>query len=95
MTHDAPHLTIDVRVRAAARREGVARDAAGGLRVAVHQAPERGKANAAVVEQLAEALGLRRGQFEIVAGRTSPRKRIRVAGLSAAELERRIAALPE
>lgn len=91
---DEPQI-LEVRVRAGARRQGVTRDAEGGLRVSVHQAPERGKANAVVVEVLAEALGVRRNQLEIVAGHTSPQKRIQIEGLSRAELALRLAALPD
>jgi uncharacterized protein (TIGR00251 family) len=50
------------------------------LKVQVTAAPERGKANEAVVEVLAEALGLPRHHVRIVAGATSPLKTVEIDG---------------
>src|SRR5215831_14537879 len=50
------------------------------LKVQVTAAPERGKANDAVIEVLAEALGISRQQLRIVAGETSPLKTIEIHG---------------
>ncbi|MBI3269171.1 MAG: DUF167 domain-containing protein [Planctomycetes bacterium] len=50
------------------------------LRVDVAAPPERGKANAELVRFLAKALGVGRGQLELVAGETSHLKRVRVHG---------------
>jgi uncharacterized protein len=50
------------------------------LKVQVTAAPERGKANDAVVEVLAAALGVSRSQVRIVAGETSPLKTVEVDG---------------
>ncbi len=41
-------------------------------------APEKGKANAAVVEVLAEALGLPKSALRIVSGETSPLKTVEI-----------------
>ncbi|MCP3936967.1 MAG: DUF167 domain-containing protein [Actinomycetia bacterium] len=48
------------------------------LQVAVSARAVDGKANAAVVNDLAKALGLRKSQVEIVAGRTAKLKLIEV-----------------
>jgi uncharacterized protein (TIGR00251 family) len=48
------------------------------LKIQVTAAPERGKANEAVVELLAQALGLPPAQIRIVAGETSPLKTIEI-----------------
>ncbi len=50
------------------------------LKVQVTAAPERGKANDAVVEVLAEALGLPPARIRIVAGQTSPLKTVEIDG---------------
>jgi uncharacterized protein (TIGR00251 family) len=50
------------------------------LKVQVTAAPERGKANAAVVEVLAAALGVSRSQVRIVSGETSPLKTVVIDG---------------
>jgi uncharacterized protein YggU (UPF0235/DUF167 family) len=63
-----------------------------GWRVAVTAPPEGGKANRAVEELLAAALGVDRGSVAVVAGHGAPRKTIEVAGLAADEVERRLAA---
>jgi uncharacterized protein (TIGR00251 family) len=60
------------------------------LRVKVAAPPERGKANAAVEELLAEVLGLPRGAVKIVSGATSARKVVEIVGLSEAEIRRRL-----
>jgi len=50
------------------------------LKVQVTAAPERGKANDAVVEVLAAALGVSRSKVRIVSGETSPLKTVEVDG---------------
>jgi hypothetical protein len=52
------------------------------LKVQVAAAPERGKANAAVIEVLAEFFGVREGQIELVGGQTQPRKTFLINGVS-------------
>jgi uncharacterized protein YggU (UPF0235/DUF167 family) len=48
------------------------------LKVAVRAAPERGRANEAVVALLAGALALPRGGVRVVAGHTAPEKIVEV-----------------
>ena len=60
------------------------------LKVRVTAPAERGKANAAVEEALAEALGVTRDSVRIVGGTASPRKVVEIAGLSEAEVHRRL-----
>ena len=50
----------------------------GTWKVKVAAVPEKGKANAALIEFLAEKLGVAKSRIHIVAGETSPHKRIRV-----------------
>jgi len=50
------------------------------LKIQVTAPPERGKANDAVVEILAEALGLPSARVRIVAGETSPLKTVEIDG---------------
>ena len=50
----------------------------GTWKVKVAAVPEKGKANLALIEFLAERLGVARSRVHIVAGETSPHKRIRV-----------------
>jgi len=52
------------------------------LKIQVAAAPERGKANAAVIEVLAEFFGVKEAQIELVSGQTQPRKTFVVNGVS-------------
>ena len=81
-----------LRVRATPR---AGRDAIGGwqegvLRVRLAAPPVEGKANEALVRLLASALGVARRDVELVAGETAREKRLRIAGLSAEEVQRRL-----
>src|ERR1043166_7077328 len=60
------------------------------LKVRVTAPAERGKANAAIEATVAEALGISRADAQIVSGTTSPRKVMEIAGLSEAEVHRRL-----
>jgi uncharacterized protein (TIGR00251 family) len=59
----------------------------GMLKMKVAAAPEKGKANKEVVAFLAERLGVRKNDIEILSGHTSPVKRIHIKGALASELE--------
>jgi hypothetical protein len=63
------------------------------LKVAVTAPPEDGKANAALVEVLREALGVKRSQVELIAGATSREKRYLIRGVTKAELGERLSRL--
>jgi uncharacterized protein YggU (UPF0235/DUF167 family) len=83
-------VILPVKAKAGARTNGVKGVHAGALKVAVTQAPERGKANQAIAELLADKLGLRRSQISLLSGETSPQKRFLVQDISAEELAARI-----
>jgi uncharacterized protein len=63
----------------------------GVLRVRVTRPPADGEANRAVVRLVAEALRIAPSQIVSLAGQSSRRKRVRIAGLSPDELARRLA----
>lgn len=50
------------------------------LKIQVTAPPERGKANQAVIDVLAESLGLTRNQIRISSGETSPLKTVEIDG---------------
>jgi uncharacterized protein (TIGR00251 family) len=77
----------------AARSELVGRHG-DGWRARVAAPPERGRANRALVELLADVLGIPRERISVVAGRASRRKVVEVDGLEPAEIERRLEAAP-
>jgi len=61
----------------------------------VNAPPEGGRANEAVVELVAELLGVKPRQVELKRGASSRSKTLEVAGLEAGEAERRLAAALE
>ena len=63
---------------------------AGALRVRVTAPPVEGEANRAVLELLAQALGVRVGALTLTHGVRGRDKRVRVAGLSLADIEARL-----
>jgi uncharacterized protein (TIGR00251 family) len=70
---------LRVRVKPGARKTAIGGAHGGALRIAVAAVAERGKANRAVVEALAEALGLPASSVTIVSGKTSQDKVVDVA----------------
>jgi uncharacterized protein YggU (UPF0235/DUF167 family) len=58
----------------------------------VAAAPERGKANEAVVDFLADTLGIPRAHVELVAGATSRDKTFALRGLDAGQAAERLEA---
>ena len=76
-------VTYTVRVTPRARQNKVQRQADGSLKVYVTAPPEDGRANEAVVETIAEWLGVKRRDVEIVHGSTSRNKVVRVTAAGA------------
>ncbi len=74
---------LDVVVHPGARRDGVVGWQGSALKVCVRAAPERGRANRAVEELLAAALGVPTSDVAVVSGATSRTKRVRVVGVGA------------
>lgn len=60
------------------------------LKIQVAAAPERGKANKAVVELLCASLGVQRSCVRVLQGATSPTKVVEIDGLSLAEIRQRL-----
>ena len=79
-------VLFPVHVTPGASRSRVTGELDGRLKIAVVAAPERSKANQAVLKLLAKALELRKSQLSIVSGTTSRRKTVEVQGLTDAEL---------
>lgn len=71
-------LRLRVKVNAGAQTESVKRMADGSYQVRTRAPATRGRANARVVELLAEHFGVDVAAVEITAGRTSPVKRVAI-----------------
>ena len=95
ITPVAGGVEIQLKVVPGASRTRVAGVLGDALKVAVAAPAEGGKANAALLAHLAEVLGVRRGDVVLVIGATASAKRVRVAGVAAGEVGRRLCAMPE
>jgi len=81
---------IDVRVVPRAGRSEVADMRDGALVIRLAAAPVDGAANAELIEVLARALHRPKRDITIVSGERSRHKRVRVAGMNAAEVVGRL-----
>lgn len=96
----AAGATIRVRLTPSSnadRLDGLATDAAGQAHVKarVRAAPEDGEANEALVELLADSLGVAKSSVRIERGATMRVKTVYVAGVSAAQMETWVAGLKD
>lgn len=83
-------IIIPIHAQPGARKNGVTGVHDGRLKLAVTQAPEKGKANGALVKLLADLLGISRSQVTLFAGETASRKKFLVSGLELSELQARL-----
>ena len=81
----SPILTLRVTPRAD-RTEVVGRRADGVIAVRVTAAPADGKANAAVIKAVADAIGTRPSGLTLVSGHTGRDKRVQIDSLTPDEL---------
>jgi len=88
-THPAGAL-LAIKVVPGASREKIVGPLGDRLKVTVRKPPEKGEANRAVCILLAEALGIRVGEIEVLRGGTRPQKDVLVRGLTPAEVRRRL-----
>lgn len=84
-------VRLRLRVSPGARRSAVVGRHGNAWKVSVSAPPERGRANHAVVELLAERLGVPRPDVRVVAGLGARDKVVELAGISLEEAERRLA----
>jgi uncharacterized protein len=74
-----PERTITAKVTAGAKTEGVEEVADGHFRVRVRPKAEKGKANARVLELLAEHFGVAKSSVVLVRGASHKEKLIRIS----------------
>ena len=90
LEESANGVLLPVQAQPKARKNGLVGIHNGRLKVAVTQAPEKGKANDALVKVLASSLGLRRSQIELVSGAISSKKTFLITDVTIPELRQRI-----
>ena len=83
MIQDHPEgCVLSVRAQPGARRNGIVGEKAGTLKVAVTAPPDQGRANKALIEVLAECLGIKKSQVELLSGQTHREKRFLIRGVT-------------
>ena len=82
--------TFAVKIHPRAKKNAITGEVGDALKVALTAPPVDGKANQACIEFFVKLLNVPRSSVTIAAGQTSRNKVIRVAGLSAAEVRRRL-----
>lgn len=88
-------VRLHVRVSPGARRTGVIGRHGDGWKIRVAAAPERGRANSALVSYLAEQFGLAVSQIRVVTGLGSRDKIVELSGIERDEAERLLASAGE
>lgn len=83
-------MRLRLRVKPGASRTRIVGPYGDRIKVEVAQAPEDGKANAALVAFLAERLGLPRERVSVVRGIVSRDKEVRVDGMDEGEVRGRL-----
>jgi uncharacterized protein (TIGR00251 family) len=87
----APTTRLRLRVAPGASRPGVVGRHGDAWKIRVGAAPERGRANDAVLELLAQTLAVPRANVTLVSGGGSRNKIVELAGIEPDEIERRLA----
>jgi uncharacterized protein (TIGR00251 family) len=85
-------VSFAIRVQPRARRNAVVGELGDALKIALTAPPVDGRANEACIEFLAELLDLPRSSVTIAAGQYGRNKVIRVTGLRAEEVRKRLGA---
>ena len=83
-------VTFSIKVHPRAKKNGITGEVGDALKVALTAPPVEGKANEACNDFFAKLLEVPRSSVTIGAGETSRNKVIRVVGLPAAEIEKRL-----
>ena len=79
-------VIVPVKAKPAAHKNGIVGFFAGALRVAVTTAPEKGKANKAIIKVLAKEFGISRKYISLKSGDISTDKKFLITSLTAADL---------
>jgi uncharacterized protein len=89
---NGPVTRVRLRVSPGAGSSTVVGRHGDGWKVRVAAAPERGRANEAVVDLLSSTLGVPRARVLLVSGASGRDKVVELAGLAPDEIDRRLAA---
>ena len=92
--NDVPVIArISVKVVPGASQDRIVGWLGEALKIRVRAQPEKGKANSAVIELLADLLKIPAGSINVASGKTSRAKIIEIRGISDAELQKKLGCL--
>ena len=80
-------ITVEILVQPRASRARIGPVHDGRIKIAVTAPPVDGEANAAVIELVARRLGIARGDIAVIAGASSRRKTLAIAGVTRAQVD--------
>ncbi len=83
LTQQRGDVLLPVKVVPKSSRDRIIGELDGRLKIAVSAPPEKGAANQAVCKLIAKTLGIRAQQIQVHSGDTSPRKVLRITGVTA------------
>src|ERR1700685_2205357 len=83
-------VTFAVKVHPRAKKNAITGELGDALKLSLTSPPVEGRANGACIEFFAKLLKLPRSSVTIASGQTSRQKVIRISGLSAGEVRRRL-----
>ncbi len=87
---DGADVVLSLHIQPGARRTEIAGLHGDALKIRLAAPPVDGKANACLVEFLAERLDVAKSRIEVVSGASSRAKRIRIVGVVAATVRERL-----
>ncbi|MBT3878756.1 MAG: YggU family protein [Candidatus Scalindua sp.] len=81
-------IVVSVKVQPNASKDRIVGEHADQIKIAVTVAPEKGKANKAVVKVLSRWLGIKSSDIEIVSGETSRDKKVFIRNINEEDINR-------
>lgn len=90
LTQTPQGVILLVKAQPGARKNEVAGERNGRLLVKCTQAPEKGKANDAIIEILAKALDVRKSRISLVSGQTNSEKKYLIEDATIEEIEKQL-----
>ena len=81
-------VVVSVKVQPNASKDRVVGEHADQIKIAVTVAPEKGKANKAVIKILCKSLGVKSSDIQIVSGETSRDKKVFIRNINEEDINR-------
>ena len=80
-------VILSIRTQPGSSKNRIIGEYGGRLKLAVTAAPEKGKANKAVIELLADTLRINESSIQIISGESSRDKRLMIEGLTPEDIK--------